>query len=309
MLKGFVTSPRRLSGLGLLLVILIGFGLLIARHQPSASATKLRVVATYYPLFDIASRVGGQWASVEVVTPAGQEPHDYEPTPQQLVNLQQSDVLLYNGAPFEPWIPSFLKDYQHTAIAASQHIDLLPVSDDTASTTPDPHFWLDPVLAQQITLTVRDAFISADPRHADDYNQQAAAYLQQLQQLDGQFSRGLANCRILQVVSSHQALRYVAKRYNFKVASIAGISPEAEPSPAALAALSQLIRQQGITTVLFETLVSPKLATTLADEAGATTAVFDPIEGLTDKEQADGANYLSIQRQNLSVLERAMSCQ
>lgn len=310
MKKPYVIQTRHLIGAVVLAVLVVGglwTAVTYANQRPTPN--KLRVAASFYPLFAIAQQVGGNLVEVDNITPAGEEPHDYQPTPQQLVQLQQSDILIYNGATFEPWVQSFLKDYSHQAVAASQGIDLLPAYDTGRSSATDPHFWLDPVLAQQMTKTIRDAFITADPEHADRYQQQAGKYISRLQQLDQQFSQGLAHCRVHQVISSHEALRYVAKRYNFNVTSIAGISPDEEPSPAKLAELSKIMRQKRLNTVLFETLVSPRLAGTLAQEVGATTAVFDPVEGLTEQEQAAGQDYISIQQKNLQVLRKAMSCQ
>lgn len=298
---------RQIIGLVLAVVVLIGGGWWLWQQEDSSShSDRLQVTATYYPLYDFAQRVGGQWVTVTNITPAGQEPHEYEPTPQQLAGMQKSQILLYNGATFEPWIQDFLPSYSHSAVAANHNIAML--TGESQGTT-DPHYWLDPVLAQTMIITIRDAFSKADPDHSTEYARQASEYIIELQKLDGEFSQGLANCRLHEVISSHEALRYLAGRYNFQVEAITGISPEDDPSPATLANLATLIKQKGITTVFFEELVSPRLAQTLASETGATTAVFDPIEGMSDDDIAAGANYLSVQRQNLSALRSAMQCQ
>jgi zinc transport system substrate-binding protein len=309
-MQAFLKNPRRLIGAFLTLGLLGGLVVTIVLYQAQASqGHNLQVVATYYPLYNMAKIVGGDNVSVTNVTPAGAEPHDYEPTPQQLVQLQGADIVLYNGATFEPWINGFLSNYHHTAVAASRGIDLLPASNSASSTFTDPHFWLDPVLAKQITATIRDSFIAADPAHTIFYQQRAAEYINQLSALDTDYAAGLARCRLDTVIASHGALAYVSRRYGFDVQSIAGVSPDDEPSPATLAQLTKVVKQKGITTILFETLLSPKLAQTLASETGATAVVYDPIEGLTEAEQRAGKTYLSVQQQNLQTLRRALLCQ
>jgi zinc transport system substrate-binding protein len=292
--------------------MLFGLGAIMVLYQPHQPTTSLLTVGTtYYPLYNFARIIGGDSVAVTNITPAGAEPHDYEPTPQQLAQLQQTDIVIYNGATFEPWIDSFLASYHHLAVPASRSITLLPASSsETSSTsTTDPHFWLDPVLAQQIVTTIRDSFIQADPAHTAGYQQRASTYLDQLRALNTEFRSGLANCKLHTVITSHNALTYVSRRYFFNVQSIAGVSPDEEPSPARLAELSAIVKQQKISTILFETLVSPKLAQTLATETGAQAAVFDPIEGLTPAEQQSGQNYITIQQQNLQTLRKAMVCQ
>jgi zinc transport system substrate-binding protein len=304
----YLAVPRHWAGI-FLAVTLVASGVWLAYdytgHQP---INRLSVATTFYPLAEIAEQIGGNDASVTTITPPGEEPHAYHPSAQQMISLQHTDVFVYNGATFEPWVDEFLSDYPGYAVAASQGIDLLSAGNQNSATT-DPHFWLDPVLMITITETVRDALIEADPTHTADFRQRAAVYIDKLEQLDKQFRQGLAACRTRRVVSSHESMRYLAKRYSFSETSIAGISPEEEPTPARLAEISQTVKQTGITTVLYEEMVPTKLAETLAKEAGATTAVFDPIEGLGDQELADGETYLSVQQQNLQTLREAMSCQ
>jgi zinc transport system substrate-binding protein len=173
----------------------------------------------------------------------------------------------------------------------------------------DPHFWLDPVLAQKIVTNIRDGLAKADPSNKDYYARNASAYNAKLAQLDTDYRQGLANCSIHTVISSHDAFSYLGRRYGLTIASIAGLSPDEEPSAGKLAELSRLVRDQGITYVFFESLVSPRLADTIAAETNAKTLVFDPVEGLSNEDQKQGKNYLSVQRENLANLRTALACQ
>lgn len=304
---------KRIIGI-ILLVALVGTAVTIGvlHQQRTNNSGKLSVTASYYPLYDFARNIGGNRAVVTNITPAGSEPHDYEPTPQQLVTAQKSAVFIYNGANMEQWVNKFLPDYTHTVVKASNGIALKQGINESGAVEPgttDPHFWLDPVLAQQIVQNIVAGFTKADPANAAYYAHNALAYSAKLAALDTQFKSGLATCKQRTIITSHAAFAYLGSRYNLNVVSIAGITPDAEPSAAKLAELSNLVRQKHIGYVFFESLASPKLADTIAAETGAKTAVFDPIEGLTKSEQQQGKNYISVQQQNLQNLRTALECQ
>jgi len=299
---------------GLVLLCLIGVVVLaVMRGQRSAVATdgKLSVAASYYPLYEFARQVGGSDVAVTNVTPAGVEPHEYEPSPQALARVDDADVFIYNGGTLEPWASKFVQQYTHTAIRASDGMALLPVTGEDAGnhTATDPHFWLDPVLAQQAVATIRDAFSRADPNHAAGYARRAAAYSAQLAELDKDFRSALTDCRLRTIVTSHAAFAYLAQRYDLHVITIAGVSPEQEPDAATMAAISRTVKQDDIHYIFFEKLVSPRLADTIARETGARTLVFDPVEGLDEAAQRQGKNYITIQRDNIGVLHEALACQ
>lgn len=295
-------------------VALVTLGIWFAvRHNAQSNgqdAHKLQVTASYYPLYDFAKAVGGDKVQVTTMTPPGAEPHDYEPSPQALIAAQKSAVFIYNGGQLEPWVTNFVKEYRHTAVRASDGINLVLAEDtDNPGRVADPHFWLDPILAQQIVDSIEQGFAKADPANKDVFAQNATAYKAKLTQLNADYQQGLANCQLNTVITAHDAFSYMAARYNLQVIAIAGMSPDEEPSAGRLAQLSQLVREQGIQYILFERLVSPRLADTIATETGAHTLVFDPIEGLAAADQKQGKDYLSIQHENLKNLRTALACQ
>lgn len=290
---------KRLVILVVILAVFFGLVLISIDTKRPAQAGKLKVAATFYPLYNFAREVGGDKVQVVNITPAGAEPHDYEPTPRQLVNVQNSGVFIYDGGAMEPWVGKFLPGYRHVAVRASQEIKL---------NGQDPHFWLDPVLAQQIVSNIQAGFTKVDPKDGAYFAGRAAAYNNRLVQLDADFKNGLRSCQTRTFVVSHQAFGYMARRYNLDMVAIAGISPDAEPSPAKLAEVSRLVKDEGIKYIFFERLVSPRLAQTIASETGAKTAVLDPIEGISQADQSKGKDYISAQRENLANLRTALAC-
>lgn len=276
----------------------------VLQNQKAAEANKMRVATTFYPLYEIAKEIGGDKVSVTNVTPNGVEPHDYEPSASTIADLQNAKVFIYNGATLEPWVDKFLPDFKNTAVKASDGIDIIKSNEGT-----DPHYWLDPKLAQRSVQTIRDALVAASPTDKDYFMQNATKYSLALSTLDDDIKSGLQTCNSRTVVASHDAFSYFAKRYNLTVESITGLNPEAEPSAAKLAEITKFVRQKGIGYIFYERLVSSKIADTIATETGAKTAAFDPIEGLTNEDQQQGKTYVSIQRENLAALRTALGCQ
>ena len=257
----------------------------------------VQAVASFYPLYEVTESVGGDRVGVKNLTPVGVEPHDIELSPRQIDTIADADLLVHLGGGFQPAI-------EEAARRAGLAVD---VSQGLPMEGGDLHVWLDPVLFQQVVGTVEAALLQVDPAGADGYRARAAEYRTRLEQLDAEFRAGLADCDRRVIVTGHQAFGYLARRYNLEQVAIAGLSPDAEPDPRRLAELTDLVRQRGVTTIFTEELVSPKVAETLAREAGVTTAVLHTIEGL-ESEGEPGADYFSLMRDNLAALRQALGC-
>jgi zinc transport system substrate-binding protein len=256
------------------------------------------VVAAFYPLAFVAQELGGTKVDVENLTPPGAEPHDIELTPGDVARIQRADVVLYLSHGFQPAIEQALAGASGKRIDALAGIGLRRGVGDEAGKT-DPHVWLDPVLFARIVRRIGSAL---------GYSGRAEALSRRLAGLDREYRSGLADCARRDFVTSHAAFGYLAARYHLHQIAITGIDPESEPSPQRLRSLIDLVRRKHVTTVFFERLVSPKLAETVARDAHAKAAVLDSIEGLTPSEQARGADYISLMRQNLGQLRGALGC-
>ena len=266
--------------------------------EPAGANARLQVVAAFYPLAELARRVGGANVEVTNLTPAGTEPHDLEMTARQVDRVQDADVVLYLGADFQPAV-------EEVARRAEGGVDML---EGVALQESDPHVWLDPVLMGDLVETTRSALTARAPKRAEEFAANAAAYRQELSALADQYASGMAPCRGRVLVASHEAYGYLARRYGLEQEAVTGISPEAEPSPERLAALADLVRARGVTTVFTEELVSPRVAEALAREAGVGVAELSPLEGLTQEQLDGGENYVSVMRANLDVLRKGLAC-
>jgi zinc transport system substrate-binding protein len=256
------------------------------------------VVAAFYPLAWAAAQVGDKSIDVENLTPPGAEPHDIELTPRDVEHVQDADLVLYLGSGFQPALEQAVAGRSGPSLDLLEGQHLVAGSGEEAGGL-DPHVWLDPVRFADMVAAIGAAL---------NRERAADALASKLHALDDEMKAGLADCRRHEIVTSHAAFGYLARRYGLRQIALTGLSPEAEPSPRDLEGLVNEVEKSHATTVFFETLVSPKLAETVAREAGVKTAVLDPIEGLTPNEVEAGDDYLSVMRANLVTLREALGC-
>jgi zinc transport system substrate-binding protein len=280
------------------LLALVAAGLLLAAcgsTSSSGDAGARRVVAAFYPLAFAAEQVGASSVDVENLTPAGAEPHDLELTPGDVRDVQDAALVLYLGDDFMPALEQALRDRD------GRSVDLLAVARRGAPDrlANDPHVWLDPVRYAAIVRSVGAALGEPAP---------ARRLQARLLRLDRDYRQGLAHCERRELVTSHAAFGWLAARYGLQQVPLEGLTPEAEPSAKQIERLVETVRRTGASTVFAETLLSPKLAETVAREAGVKTAVLDPLEGIGKDELAMGADYFTIMRANLAALREALGC-
>ncbi len=284
----------------------LALALCVAGCAPAATSTKLEVIATVYPIQEFARWVGGDRVQVALLVPPGVEAHSWEPTPQDVMGLRHARLFLYNGAGLEPWVTRLLNDTLAPplrVVEVTRGMDLIQKNG-----RPDPHVWLDPLLAAQEVETIRDALTQVDPQGASLYDANARTARSRLDALDQRFREGLASCQRRELVVSHDAFGYLAKRYGLTLIALAGLTPEVEPSPTQLAQVVKTARRANARTVFVESLVSPRLAETLAREVGAEVRVLNPIEGLTKNEARDRKDYWRLMEANLDTLQAGLGC-
>lgn len=291
---------------------------------------RLEVVASFYPVGFVAERVGGDLATVDTLTTPGVDAHDLELAPRQVASVQDADLVVYQAG-FQAAVDDAVEQADRdpaTVVDAMSGVDAIAAEDEEGHDRGDeeghddhadeqgheghdhgpndPHVWLDPMNMVDLTRDTARAMATADPENADTYEANADELVTELRELDEGFSAGLEQCRTRDIVVSHAAFGYLARAYDLDQVPIAGIDPSNEPSAAQLAELSDVVEEDGITTVFTERLASSAVADTLASEAGVETAILDPLEGLTD-ETAD-EDYLTIMQQNLDALVLANDC-
>ena len=281
-------------------VLVAAATLLAGCGADAGDSTDRAIVAGFYPLAFAAEQIAAAGTDVQNLTPAGAEPHDLELTPGDVRAVADAALVLYLGKGFMPGLETAVEQREGRSLDLLADQELKPGRDEDGEIVSDPHVWLDPVryaaMARAIGAELGNG--AAGERLAG-----------KLERLDAEFRRGLATCERREIVTSHAAFGYLAARYDLEQVPLEGLSPEAEPSARGIADLVDLVETSGATTVFFETLVSPKLAQTVAREAGVETAVLNPLEGLTDDEIAAGEDYFTVMRSNLAALQKALGCQ
>ena len=289
-----------------------------AAPTPAPSGA-LTVSTSFYPIQYLAQAIGGEHVAVTSVTPTNVEPHDFELSPKDVTALSASSLVLYVSG-FQPSLDDALAQISGpTVVDLAGSVDLVhhdgveeeheegateAAHDHGAAAALDPHFWLDPVRMQAAAKAVEAALAQADPAHADDYAANLNTLTTTLTDLNTGYSSGLGHCERTTFVTSHAAFGYLADRYGLTQASISGVDPESEPSPAELAEVKKVVESTGTTTIFTEELVSPETAQAVAAETGAQTRVLSPIESAPE----DG-DYAGVMRTNLEELRTALSCQ
>jgi zinc transport system substrate-binding protein len=289
-----------------------------------ADSGRLDVVAAFYPLQYAAAQIGGDRVTITGLTKPGAEPHDLELSPKQVAKVAQADLVVYEKH-FQPAVDAAVGGQaQDTGfdVSPAARLDLVAVegghghggetqeehSDhaEDATSARDPHFWLDPMRYADVGDAIATELAARDGANAAAYQTNAKVFRASMSALDAEFRNGLKACASHELVTSHAAFGYLSESYGFHQESITGLTPDAEPSPAALAELTRHIHETGATTVYAETLVSEDVARTLVRETGARLAVLDPIEGITSA--SAGRDYPTVMRANLAVLRTGQGC-
>ncbi|MDP5275711.1 metal ABC transporter solute-binding protein, Zn/Mn family [Chengkuizengella axinellae] len=281
---------------------------------------KIDIVTTFYPLYDFAEKIGGEYVNVQNLVPTGVEPHDWSPKTRDMIQITEADLFIYNGLGFESWIENFFStldgDTSVGLVEASLGTEKLGSEleeghedeDDHEEEhgVYDPHIWLSPVQAKILAENIKQGLINIDPTHKDDYEERFIELSNQLDELHLKYKEVLENTSRNDFVVSHQAYGYLANEYELTQHSIMGLSPDAEPTIQDYKNISIFIEENNIQYILFEELVSPKLAESLAKELNIETLVLNPLEGLTEDQAKNGDDYFTIMESNLTSLEKAL---
>ena len=304
-----------------------------AGEQP----TKLRVMATIFPYYDWAGVIGGEQVDVTLLLPPGVEAHSFDPTPKDVVRIQQSDIFIYTGKYMEPWaedlvagatgkgltvieagalaLPDQEEDGDHGEHdnqqgLAPHHHDDHPGEGEHHHGDVDPHIWLEFTHATRIVEGMARAFAERDPKNGKLYMARAKAYGDSLKELDSRYAATLAACRQRTIIyGGHFAFGYLARRYQLEyVSPYKGFSPNAEPSPKDIAALSKRMKKEGHSHIFFEEGIEPKVAKVISGETGAGMLLLHGAHNVGKKELDSKVSYLSLMNDNLERLRVGLQC-
>ena len=285
---------------------------------------KLRIIASSFPGYDLARAAAGDLAEVSLLLPPGTESHSYEPTPRDILNVQNCDLFIYLGGESDAWVDTILKSLDTpvktlkmmdcvTTLAEEPLEGMEEVHDDHDHgkgqvVEVDEHVWTDPANAVKITERIAAELTAMDAVNGTTYTANAAAYVAELQKLDGEIRAFLATVSDpVMVFGDRFPLRYFAEAYDITCyAAFPGCSTQTEPSAATIAYLTDLVREKRLTTVYYIEFSNHLVADSIAEATGAKTALFHSCHNVTRQELESGVTYLSLMRGNLDTLKETM---
>lgn len=271
---------------------------------------KLKIFTSFYPMYYITEQIVQDKAEIINMIPAGVEPHDWEPTLKMMAQLQESDIFIYNGAGMELWADRVIEnmDTSRTKIVeTSKGLELISgEEDDDDHGDYDPHVWVSPMNLKRQALNVLNALIEKDSSNEEYYRANYDKLAARLDELDNDIREAAKDFKANIIVTSHEAFGYFAKEYGLKQIPIRGISPQQEPSPAKLAEIVKICRDNNIRYIFVEKFVNPKYSETIAREIDGDVLTLNAAHGLTKEEMDKGMDYISIMYENLENLKKAL---
>ena len=306
----------------------------------------LKVYASVYPMYDFAKKIAGDKLDVEMLMPQGTEPHGWEPDTDTIKNLENADMLIYNGAGLEDWTDKVIDSLSNKnlkVVEASEGVELIKSSHDHEEEEHDheaaeenhnheaaennhnheaheedheheghhhggmdPHVWTSPKNAKIEMENIKNAFCELDKENADYYESNYEKYAKMLDELDAKYKGKLGDLPNKTIVVSHEAYGYLCKDYGLNQLGIKGVNAETEPDAKKMAEIISYIKENKITTVFTEELIDPKVSKIIAEETGCEVKVLSPIEGLSEEQIKNKEDYFSIMEENLENLVGAL---
>lgn len=301
-----------------IITILLTLILLSGCSNIEAESDKPNVIVTLFPQYDMVRAIAKDKVNLELLLPAGVEPHSYEPTPNTIIRINESDLFVYTSDTMETWISNLfteLNDQGPIVVNSSNGVELITHLEEEHSDEEDhdeeydPHFWLDPLNAKIMAENITAGLIEMDPENADFYQANANIYLSELDKLDQEFIDLFNRVKLNKIIyGGHFAFGYLSNRFNIEILSpYTGYSPDAEPSVSSLAELINVMQENQIKVIFYEELVDPKIARTISEQTGAKIEVLHGAHNLSLEEMAQGLTYLDVMRSNIEKLKVALN--
>lgn len=305
---------KSVKTISILLVVLFGTFVFIAlQSKPQAvqqNGARPTIALSTFALFDVAKNIAGDSMDCFCILPNGVDVHSFEPTPKIMARVHDAQLIVFNGAGLQPWTHVF--EDQRNGLDMSRFIQLKEAVEDDDhhgdEGNNDPHYWLDTENMIIAANVLKDQFTKILPQNRDLYEQNAEEYIAKLKEIDRIYKAKLSTCKVDTIIVEHNAFSYLADKYGFNVESISGLSPDAQPSAQIMADIINVVKEEKIGTIFFESFASDKVAKAIATDAHVKTDTLQPIENITVDEAKKGVSYNSLMMDNLVKIAQAREC-
>jgi len=311
----------------LLIIVLLAWFFMVQRNRAnndpdkSSSEGKIKIVSTLFPLHDISQVIGGERVASSLLLPPGVSPHAFEPTPSDMLKINQADLFVYTGKYLEPWAEKLLNSSNKIShfLVLGQDLNTLEFDDEHGHEDEDeheedehgldPHIWLDPILMMAMADRFASKLVELDPAGSDYYLSNLEIYINKLARLDTDFREALSDCEHREIIyGGHYAFGYLANRYNLEYEAAQGFSPDAESTPGRLTELIKMLKEHETSYLFAASMENPQLADTLAQEAGVEVLTLHTVHNLSKAERDDQLSYEDLMRANLDNLKLGLQC-
>lgn len=300
-------------------ILLVSLGVILGISNTQKQSEKLTIVTTNFPAYDFARAVAGDKAEIKMLLKPGAEMHDFEPTPSDIIDIEKSNLFIYTGGESDEWVEDILEDTKVSKtlkmmdaveVVEEEAVEGMEAEEEEEGEEPeyDEHVWTSPKNAKKIVNRVKDELIKVSPENEEVFEQNAADYSAELDELDNKFQAIVDNSKRKTIVFGDRfPLRYFADEYGLKYyAAFPGCSEQTEASSATIAFLVDKVKSEKIPVVFKIEMSSGKVAQTIADETDAKVLTFNAAHNISADDFNAGVAYVDIMEQNLSVLEEAL---
>lgn len=273
---------------------------------------KIVVYTTVFPAYDFTKNIGKDKIDLNYIVPPGTEPHEYEITPKTIKDIQNGDLIIKNGLGIDNFADKIESESNLNIVVASDGIDPISYKKEENHEHEegehdhgqyDPHVWLDIDLAIKECENIKNALVKADEKNKEFYEKNYNEYIEKLKELKVTYDKELNELKNNKMIVSHDAYGYLCKNYGIEQISITGINPNQEPSLSKISEIATYAKNNNIGYILFDGLVNPKVAQTIANEANIKTQVLYSIDGVTKQDFNNNEDYISLMNKNLEILK------
>jgi zinc transport system substrate-binding protein len=296
-------KPLQIFSIVLSLFIILVIGLFIYpfyNPEDKSGDGKLDIIVSFYPSYDIAKNIVGDYANVEQIIPFGMEPHSFEPSPKDMIKIVNGELFIYTGEHLDHWA-------EEIAEMSMDSYKFLKLSPSVEIVDEDPHFWLSFSNFKKMVNAIADRLSEMAPQLAGEFQKNRDRYLAEVSELESKFRDGLQNCKLDSVIVNHNAFGYLEREFGFKTVPIMGFSPDEKPSAKKLVEITSLVKKHNISTIFFEELASDSIAQSISNETGAEVSSLSPLGNIAPEDAEKG--YLNLMAKNLKNLREALICQ